>query len=200
MCRIRILYRHWLTGEYDGKTVEYYEFPVDWAPNGSDKLPSGTTMVDVKRFNYLNGEGIYTAVNWDGGMKSWGGRMSVYPSNTDPKDCQDAIRGNHRNNNCYNYYNSYHHNNCNLCGNDDYHRRTADYNCYRGYYCHHHNCSNHYNNDCCYNHHYRRTYCNDYRSNYHYCRSNNYYYCGNQHQCRSDNHQHQCNNHYCNRI
>ena len=46
------------TGEYDGKTVEYYEFPVDWAPNGSDKLPSGTTMVDVKRFNYLNGEGV----------------------------------------------------------------------------------------------------------------------------------------------
>ena len=25
-------------------------------------------------------------------MKSWGGRMSAYPSNTDPKDCQDAIR------------------------------------------------------------------------------------------------------------
>ena len=46
------------TGEYDGKNVEYYEFPVDWAPNGSDKLPSGTTMVDVKRFNYLNGEGV----------------------------------------------------------------------------------------------------------------------------------------------
>ncbi|WP_276687901.1 DUF5620 domain-containing protein [Ruminococcus callidus] len=46
------------TGEYDGKTVEYYEFPVDWAPNGSDRLPSGTTMVDVKRFNYLNGEGV----------------------------------------------------------------------------------------------------------------------------------------------
>ena len=45
------------TGEYDGKNVEYYEFPVDWAPNGSDKLPSGTTMVDIKRFNYLNGEG-----------------------------------------------------------------------------------------------------------------------------------------------
>ena len=50
------------------------------------------TDVPAYKCNYLNGEGIYTAVNWDGGMKSWGGRMSAYPSNTDPKDCQDAIR------------------------------------------------------------------------------------------------------------
>ena len=49
-------------------------------------------FLGLDKCNYLNGEGIYTAVNWDGGMKSWGGRMSVYPSNTDPKDCQDAIR------------------------------------------------------------------------------------------------------------
>ena len=49
-------------------------------------------FLGLEKCNYLNGEGIYTAVNWDGGMKSWGGRMSCYPSNTDPKDCQDAIR------------------------------------------------------------------------------------------------------------
>ena len=49
-------------------------------------------FLGLDKCNYLNGEGIYTAVNWDGGMKSWGGRMSAYPSNTDPKDCQDAIR------------------------------------------------------------------------------------------------------------
>ncbi len=49
-------------------------------------------FLGLDKCNYLNGEGIYTSVNWDGGMKSWGGRMSAYPSNTDPKDCQDAIR------------------------------------------------------------------------------------------------------------
>lgn len=45
-------------------------------------------FLGLDKCNYLNGEGIYTAVNWDGGMKSWGGRMSAYPSNTDPKDCR----------------------------------------------------------------------------------------------------------------
>ena len=46
------------TGEYDGKTVQYYEFPVTWAPDGTDKMPSGDTVVDVERFKYLNGEGV----------------------------------------------------------------------------------------------------------------------------------------------
>ena len=46
------------TGEYDGKTVQYYEFPVTWAPDGIDQMPSGGTIVDVERFKYLNGEGV----------------------------------------------------------------------------------------------------------------------------------------------
>ena len=48
--------------------------------------------LDLTRANYLNGQGIYTVSNFDGGMKSWGGRMACYPSNTDPKDAQDSIR------------------------------------------------------------------------------------------------------------
>ena len=32
-------------------------------------------FLGLDKCNYLNGEGIYTAVNWDGGMKSWGGRI-----------------------------------------------------------------------------------------------------------------------------
>lgn len=48
--------------------------------------------LDLPKANYLNGQGIYTVSNFDGGMKSWGGRTACYPSNTDPKDCQDAIR------------------------------------------------------------------------------------------------------------
>lgn len=48
--------------------------------------------LDLTRANYLNGQGICTATNFDGGLKSWGGRMACYPANTDPKDAQDAIR------------------------------------------------------------------------------------------------------------
>ena len=48
--------------------------------------------LDLTRANYLNGQGIYTVSNFDGGMKTWGGRMACYPSNTDPKDAQDSIR------------------------------------------------------------------------------------------------------------
>lgn len=48
--------------------------------------------LDLTKANYLNGQGLYTVSNFDGGMKSWGGRMACYPSNTDPKDAQDAIR------------------------------------------------------------------------------------------------------------
>ena len=46
----------------------------------------------MEKVNYLNGEGIFSALNWDGGLRSWGGRMSCYPTNTDPKDCQEPIR------------------------------------------------------------------------------------------------------------
>ncbi len=48
--------------------------------------------LDLPKANYLNGQGVYTVSSFDGGMKSWGGRTGCYPSNTDPKDCQDAIR------------------------------------------------------------------------------------------------------------
>lgn len=42
--------------------------------------------------NYLNGEGITTAVNWIGGWRAWGVQTACYPANTDPKDCQIPIR------------------------------------------------------------------------------------------------------------
>lgn len=48
--------------------------------------------LDLQKANYLNGQGVYTVSNFDGGMKSWGGRMACYPSNTDPKDACDSIR------------------------------------------------------------------------------------------------------------
>ena len=36
--------------------------------------------------NYLNGQGITTALNFFGGWRAWGNRTAVYPANTDPKD------------------------------------------------------------------------------------------------------------------
>ena len=42
--------------------------------------------------NYLNSEGIVTAINFDGGWKCWGNRTGIYPSSTDVKDAFIPIR------------------------------------------------------------------------------------------------------------
>lgn len=42
--------------------------------------------------SYLNGEGVVTVSNFDGGWKIWGNRTAAYPSNTDPKDAFIPIR------------------------------------------------------------------------------------------------------------
>ncbi len=40
----------------------------------------------LEQANYLNSQGIVTALNFAGGWKAWGNRLGSYPSNTDPKD------------------------------------------------------------------------------------------------------------------
>src|SRR5699024_10917392 len=40
----------------------------------------------------LNGEGIITALNFQGGWVGFGNRTSAYPANTDPKDAFLALR------------------------------------------------------------------------------------------------------------
>lgn len=42
--------------------------------------------------NYLNGEGVVTALNWIGGWRAWGNRTGAYPATTDPKDAFIPIR------------------------------------------------------------------------------------------------------------
>ncbi|MBQ3646715.1 MAG: phage tail sheath family protein [Synergistaceae bacterium] len=42
--------------------------------------------------NYLNGQGIVTALNFQGGWRAWGNRTAIYPANTDPKDNFIPIR------------------------------------------------------------------------------------------------------------
>ena len=46
----------------------------------------------LEQANYLNGQGIITALNWIGGWRAWGNRTGVYPSNTDAKDCFISVR------------------------------------------------------------------------------------------------------------
>jgi len=41
---------------------------------------------------YLNGEGIVTALNFVGGWKAWGNRTGAYPAVTDPKDSFIPVR------------------------------------------------------------------------------------------------------------
>lgn len=50
-------------------------------------LADGITEVylDVPQANYLNENGIITALNW-GGWKAWGNNTGGYPNTTDPKD------------------------------------------------------------------------------------------------------------------
>ena len=42
--------------------------------------------------NYLNGEGITTAVNFTGGWRAWGVQTAAYPANTDVKDSMIPVR------------------------------------------------------------------------------------------------------------
>lgn len=50
-------------------------------------LSDGTEVVlDLEQANYLNGQGVVTALNFIGGWKLWGNRTGCYPANTDVKD------------------------------------------------------------------------------------------------------------------
>lgn len=50
-------------------------------------LADGTEIELAKEnADYLNGQGIVTALNFIGGWKLWGNETGCYPSNTDPKD------------------------------------------------------------------------------------------------------------------
>ena len=42
--------------------------------------------------NYLNSQGIVTALNWSGGWRAWGNRTAIYPASSDVKDCFIPIR------------------------------------------------------------------------------------------------------------
>ena len=49
-------------------------------------------LLTLEQANYLNSQGIVTALNWTGGWRSWGNRTGCYPATTDAKDCFIAVR------------------------------------------------------------------------------------------------------------
>lgn len=56
-------------------------------------LADGTpVLLGVNKANYLNSNGIGTALNFIGGWKSWGNYASCFPAVTDPKDAFIASR------------------------------------------------------------------------------------------------------------
>ena len=56
-------------------------------------LKDGTeVMLSLSQANLLNSQGIVTALNFNGGWKSWGNYTAVYPSNTDVKDAFICVR------------------------------------------------------------------------------------------------------------
>lgn len=56
-------------------------------------LKDGTEVtLGIEQANYLNGQGIVTALNWIGGWKCWGNNTGIYPSSTDPKDRWISVR------------------------------------------------------------------------------------------------------------
>jgi phage tail sheath protein FI len=56
------------------------------AANGAE------VWLDLAQANYLNGQGVVTALNWIGGWKCWGNRTAVYPDSTDVKDAFVPVR------------------------------------------------------------------------------------------------------------
>ena len=46
----------------------------------------------LEQANYLNSQGIVTALNWTGGWRSWGNRTGAYPASTDAKDVFIPVR------------------------------------------------------------------------------------------------------------
>ena len=69
-----------------------------WSPSNTPVKVSSLVFNNKEFFptleqaNYLNSQGMVTALNWVGGWRAWGNRTAAYPANTDPKDCFIPVR------------------------------------------------------------------------------------------------------------
>ena len=71
-----------------------YESPSNKALQMNACVLSSGKEIDLglEQANYLNGQGIVTALNWIGGWRAWGNRTGAYPANTDVKDAFIPVR------------------------------------------------------------------------------------------------------------
>ena len=84
------------------KTDAAHEDVPYWSPSNQSLQCDGVfagaagsekeIFLNSENAQYLNGEGIVTALNFIGGWKAWGNRTTIYPSVTDPKDAFICIR------------------------------------------------------------------------------------------------------------
>ena len=91
----------WMSSQYAALTmlVDSLNEDVPYMSPSNHNLQMNKLMVagsecfiELEQANYLNGNGIITALNWIGGWKAWGNRTGCYPSVTDPKDAFIPIR------------------------------------------------------------------------------------------------------------
>ncbi len=83
-----------LMGSVDASAGDIpYKSPSNHQLNCNAAVASGKEIwLGLEQANYLNGQGVVTALNFIGGWKAWGNRTSAYPSNTDVKDAFIPIR------------------------------------------------------------------------------------------------------------
>lgn len=82
---------NWVDASNEG--YPYEEFSNKNLQMDAAVLADGTEiLLSLEQANYLNGQGIVTALNWIGGWRAWGHRTSAYPANTDPKDAFISVR------------------------------------------------------------------------------------------------------------
>jgi len=75
------------TDTYKGNGLPYYSPSNKNLRMNALLLDDGTELpMHLLDANYLNSQGIVTALNFIGGWRSWGNRTAAYPSNTDVKD------------------------------------------------------------------------------------------------------------------
>ncbi|SDD89692.1 phage tail sheath family protein [Sporomusa acidovorans] len=60
--------------------------------NGAVTADGKKVYLDLTQANYLNGQGIVTALNFIGGWRLWGNRTSAYPGSSDIKDTFIPVR------------------------------------------------------------------------------------------------------------
>ena len=72
-----------------------HDAPYVLASNQNLVAQKAKYNLTLEEANYLRGNGVVTALNFIGGLVSWGDRTSIYPASTDPVEAQIVVRRMH---------------------------------------------------------------------------------------------------------